>query len=122
MNKPGYGTEISTNPTNLLLVNAGVVRIPITVLTGQDLADGTVMGVQTSGGKAVAYDDDGTDDGRRVAKGILEGDCDTNTVAGDKQANMIIHGTFKDKDDLAGYDAAALADLYGKLIGDILTF
>lgn len=43
----------------------------VTVLSGQNLVAGAVVGAQTSGDKFVAYDNAGTDDGRRTAAGIL---------------------------------------------------
>lgn len=53
----------------------------VTVLSGQNLIAGTVVGAQTSGGKFVAFDNAGTDDGRRTPAGILVADC--NASAGD---------------------------------------
>lgn len=43
----------------------------VTILSGQNLVAGAVVGRQTSGGKFVAYDNAGTDDGRRTVAGIL---------------------------------------------------
>ncbi|NEX17981.1 MAG: hypothetical protein C1943_15520 [Halochromatium sp.] len=62
-------------------------REEVTVLSGEDLVSGTVLGKITIGGKYVAYDDDGTDDGRRDAAGVLLYDCDA-TVFGSRTLLM----------------------------------
>ena len=46
-------------------------RDTVTVLSGQKLVSGQVVAKQTSGGKVVSYNADGTDDGTRTAVGIL---------------------------------------------------
>ena len=43
----------------------------VTVLSGQNLVAGAVVGIVTASGKVVAYDNAGTDDGRRTVAGIL---------------------------------------------------
>lgn len=43
----------------------------VTVLSGQNLVAGAVVGIVTASGKYVAYDNAGTDDGRRTVAGIL---------------------------------------------------
>jgi hypothetical protein len=103
-----------------------------------ELARGTLLGEVTATGKFVAYDDDGTDDGRRVARGILTYDVsvDTNgkitlsTTAGVSGADqgdqlsevpMYVSGFFAAA-DLTGLDANGLADLQGfALKGDLST-
>lgn len=89
----------------------------ITLLTGQNLAMGTVLGKVTASGKYVAYDDDGTDDGRRVAVGILMEDMDATDE--DKVTGMFTRGNFY-YDRLTGADAAAVTDLNGRLVGNEL--
>ena len=66
----------------------------VTILSGEVLDAGSVLGKQTSGGKYVKYDDDGTDDGRRTAAGILldavdatDGDVEATIVARDCTVN-----------------------------------
>ena len=90
----------------------------VTVLSGQNLVAGTVVGAQTSGGKFVAYDNAGTDDGRRTVAGILVADC--NASAGDvTTARVLRRGpAIVNRNDLtwaAGIDAteqaAALAQM-----------
>jgi hypothetical protein len=90
----------------------------VTVLSGQNLIAGTVVGAQTSGGKFVAYDNAGTDDGRRTVAGILVADC--NASAGDvTTARVLRRGpAIVNRRDLtwaagidAGEQAAALAQM-----------
>lgn len=62
----------------------------ITVLSGQNLVAGAVIGRQTSGGKFVAFDNAGTDDGRRVVAGILVDNV--NASAGDVTGLGLLRG------------------------------
>jgi len=68
---------------------------------------GTVVGIVTSSGKAVPYNNSNTD-GSEVAVGILLENIDLNN--GDQPAAIVIHG-FVDKSKLIGYDEACEADL-----------
>lgn len=84
----------------------------VTVLSGQNLVAGTVVGRQTSGGKFVAFDNAGTDDGRRTVAGILVADCDAS--GGDvTNARVMRRGpAIVNKNDLtwaAGIDASEQA-------------
>ncbi len=95
-----------------------------------EYARGTVMGIVTATGKYVAYDDDGTDDGRRVAKALLMYDIsvddagnitltDTATEAQDRgetydSVPVYERGVFNTA-DLTGLDANAVSDL-GRLL------
>jgi hypothetical protein len=94
----------------------------VTLLSGQNLVAGAVVGKQTSGGKYVAYDNAGTDDGRRTVAGILVGAV--NATAGDvTTARVLRRGpAIVNKNDLtwaAGIDAseqaAALAEMLALL-------
>jgi hypothetical protein len=84
---------------------------PVTVLSGENLVAGTVVGKQTSGGKYVAYDNAGTDDGRRAVAGIIVADC--NASAADKAGKVLVRGpAIINKNDLvwaAGIDAGEQA-------------
>lgn len=84
---------------------------PVTVLSGQVLVAGTVVGKQTSGGKYLAYDNAGTDDGRRAVAGIIVADC--NAAAADKAGKVLVRGpAIINKNDLvwaAGIDATEQA-------------
>lgn len=59
----------------------------VTVVSGQDLTSGTVVGVITASGKYAAYDNDAVD-GTATAIGILYGDCDA--TAGDTPATVVV--------------------------------
>lgn len=50
----------------------------VTLLSGQNLPAGRVVGIVTASGKFVEYDDDGTDDGRRIVAGVLMAACDAS--------------------------------------------
>jgi hypothetical protein len=78
------------------------------------LAAGTVMGLEAATKKYIAYTDTGAGD---PAVGVLMEAVDTGAAspAGDKLGNIIMRGTVK-MDKLTGYDAAALADLNGRVI------
>lgn len=88
-----------------------------TVLSGENLVAGTVVGVVTLSGKYVAFDNAGIDDGRRTAVGILFDSV--NATSGDKTGQVLLRGpAVVNKNDLtwaAGVDAteqaAALAAL-----------
>jgi hypothetical protein len=83
----------------------------ITVLSGQNLQAGAVLGRQTSGGKYVAFDNAGTDDGRRAVAGILVDNV--NATAGDQPGLGLLRGpAIVNRNDLvwaAGVDAAEQA-------------
>jgi hypothetical protein len=83
----------------------------VTVLSGQNLVAGTVVGIVTASGKYVAYDNVGTDDGRRSVAGILVGDV--NASAADKAGKVLRRGpAMVNKNDLtwaAGIDASEKA-------------
>lgn len=91
----------------------------VTVLSGQVLVAGAVVGKQTSGGKYVAYDNAGTDDGRRAVAGILMAAVDA--TAGDvTTARVMRRGpAIVNKNDLtwaAGIDATEQAAAITELL------
>lgn len=91
----------------------------ITLLSGQNLVDGTVLGKVTASGKYVAYDNAGTDDGRRAVAGILV--SNTNATGGDvTTARALLRGpAVVNKHDLAwaaGIDAAEQAAALAELL------
>jgi hypothetical protein len=90
----------------------------ITVLSGQVLSACTVLGKQTSGGKFVAFDNAGTDDGRRTAAGVLLPAADA--TAGDVKSRALVRGpAIINKNDLvwaAGIDAAEQAAALATLL------
>lgn len=67
------------------------------------------VAIAAGSGSYVAYDDDGTDDGRRTAVGILTADCDA--TGGDTKAVMIARQAEVYGAKLTGSDANGLADL-----------
>lgn len=71
-------------------------RKNITVVSGQNLAAGTVVGKITASGKYTAYDDD-NGDGSEAAAGILV--CAVDATDADK-AGVIIDRDAEVKDDL----------------------
>jgi len=83
----------------------------VTVLSGQNLVAGTVVGIVTASGKYVAYDNAGTDDGRRAVAGIIV--ADANASAADAVGKVLRRGpAIVNKNDLtwaAGVDAGEQA-------------
>lgn len=83
----------------------------VTVLSGQNLVAGTVVGIVTASGKYVAYDNAGTDDGRRTVAGIIV--ADANASAADAVGKVLRRGpAIVNKNDLtwaAGIDAGEQA-------------
>lgn len=94
----------------------------ITVLADEVLEAGAVLGKITASGKYVAYNDDGTDDGRRTVAGILMTDIDA-TGADVTTATALVRGpAMVNKNDLvwlgavdAGERATAIAALLSTL-------
>lgn len=66
--------------------NGNRSREEVTIVSGEDLAAGTVLGKITASGKYAAYDN-GASDGTQAAAGVLLDACDA--TAGDAQATMI---------------------------------
>jgi hypothetical protein len=85
-------------------------REEITVVSGQNLVSGTLLGKVTASSKYIAYDD-GADpaDGSETAAGILLYDCDATD--GDQKAVMIARNAEVASAKLTGSDANGLADL-----------
>lgn len=66
--------------------NGSISREEVTILSGQNLAAGTVVGKVTASGKYIAYDDDNAD-GSQAAVGILYAAVDAS--AADKKGVII---------------------------------
>lgn len=81
----------------------------VTVSGATMWVSGTVLGKITATGKFVKYDEAGTDDGRRVAAGVLWNELDP--VAGDISATVIVRDAEVNEDKLTGIDANGIADL-----------
>jgi hypothetical protein len=69
-----------------------VVSEEVTILSGQTLSRGAVIGRQTSGLKGVLVDSDGTDDGRRAPYGVLAEDVDAS--GGDVVSTVYLTGEY----------------------------
>ena len=88
-------------------------REEVTILSGETLTAGTVLGKISASGKYVAYDD-GATDGSEVAAAILTADVDAS--AGDQLATVIARLAEVDENKLVGADANGIADLAANLI------
>ena len=88
--------------------NGSISRETITLISGQDLAAGTVLGKITASGKYTAYAD-GASDGSEAAAAILYDNVDAS--AGDKDAVVIARFAEVSSDILTGSDANGVADL-----------
>ena len=101
-----------------LALGAGYHIDNVTVLSGQDLVAGAVLGKITASGKYVAYDNAGTDDGRRTAAGILFGAVDAS--GGDVVGQALLRGpAIVNRRDLtwaAGVDATEQAAAIAQLL------
>lgn len=90
----------------------------VTVLSGQVLSAGHVVGIVTASGKYVAYDNAGTDDGRRTVAGILYDNV--NATGADKTGVVVRRGPMTvNKNDLvwaAGIDANEQATAIAALL------
>ncbi|MDT4804763.1 Bacteriophage lambda head decoration protein D [compost metagenome] len=80
------------------------------------VGDGFNLAVQANLGEWTAYDDDGTDDGRRAATGILYAGVDATAV--DVKAVAVVRDAEVIEELLAGLDTPGRADL--KALGLIL--
>jgi len=88
--------------------NGRISRETITLVSGQDLSAGTVIGKITASGKYTAYAD-GNVDGSEVAAMILYANVDA--TSGDKEAVAISRYAEVSVVSLTGSDANGLADL-----------
>ncbi|MBF0410982.1 MAG: head decoration protein [Candidatus Riflebacteria bacterium] len=89
----------------------GPVRLSQTILSGQNLSAGTIVARQTSSGKFLAYDADGTDDGRRTPVGVMLEDV--NASSGDTEGIVGFAGVYVE-DNMTGLDDAGKLALEAK--------
>lgn len=110
---PDLGVNSETTSAKSILGGHPPIHIPITLLAGQNLAAGHVLGKITASGKYSGYDDD-LADGLEVARAILVNDVDASLA--DENTIAYVHGDFH----LAGLSwtdavndiAAGVADLF----------
>lgn len=86
----------------------GLSRKQVTLAAGQEYAPGTVMGMLSTGGKHVPYDNTASD-GRQMAVGILVHGVDAR--ASDRPGILLNYHARVRTDLLTGLDTAARADL-----------
>jgi hypothetical protein len=91
-------------------------NVTVTVSGSTNWLSGTVLGKIAATGKYVKYDEAGTDDGRRVAAGVLYNEL--LPVAGDIKATVIVRDAEVISAKLTGIDANGIADL--KALGIIV--
>lgn len=102
-------------PDGLIAADYPLVTDIVTVLSGENLTRGTVLGKITASGKHVIVNSAGTDDGRRAPVAILAEDCDAS--AADAQALVYLSGAFNENKvvfggaDTVATHRAALRDL-----------
>ena len=103
--------ELIYDDQNLVLVG-----VTFKGRTGGDSAidAGTLVGTVTADSTYQVYDDSATD-GTETAVGIVIEDVPALAAGEEYNAVIAIHGDFY-KSKITGYDAAALADLNGKVV------
>lgn len=90
--------------------NGTISREQVTIAAAASaMVAGTVLGKITASGKYVAYDEGGTDDGRRVAAGILYAAVPDS--AADQSAVIIARNAEVMSSMLTGIDANGKVDL-----------
>jgi hypothetical protein len=119
----GMFKDQTESPTKVRIGNHGAdmdlgITIDSTSTSGGSttLPKGLIMGIITGTNKYVPYDDDGTDDGRRVAKGVLADEIDMTRNSSDgktavDQIGVIIRHGAVDASACTGLDANGQADL-----------
>lgn len=118
MTYPGYGATLTDSPTAILASSHGWIVINVTILSGEgELSKGQVLGIDTASEKYAKYDDsedDAVGDGTGIAKAILADDVDASDS--DQLVAVYIRGVFIES-KLTDFDANALTDLNGRLVG-----
>lgn len=108
-----FGVSTQTNTQENLLGAHPPIEINITLVSGENLSRGHVLGKVTASGKYAGYDAD-LSDGSESAVAILAEDTDASS--GDENTIAYVHGEFQDAglswDDETNDKTAGLADLY----------
>lgn len=118
---PGTSEIAEVKPGDIIAaMGHGLYQKGRTLLKDQGLlAAGTVMARVTASKKWVAYNEAGTDDGRRVAAGILRENVQTDGE--DVFGNIVFSGILKNS-KLVGVDANAITDLGARVDTNADTF
>jgi hypothetical protein len=104
-----FGTEVGTGTVGVAFTGGGVAFTLGDGSTDFEVGDAFTLAVNAGVGEYVAYDNDGTDDGRRAASAILyaEVDATTEDAPGVAHVRMCeVNGA-----ELTGLDDDAVADL-----------
>lgn len=118
-----YSSTATTHALDNLVVGCqadDIVTDSATILTGQALTRGSVLGKITASGK-LKLADKAAVDGSAVPFGILTEDTDTATVAGDKNAVVYLAGSFN-QDKLVFAAGTVSADLKDSARGNGMYF
>lgn len=103
-------SRITTDLEEKIIIAEGTpepLRLTKTLLSGENVVAGEVLGIDTASDKIAAYDD-GAADGTEIARAIAAEDVDAG--AGDKPIVLFVLGAFI-KDNLTGLDTAGELDL-----------
>lgn len=90
-------TQTNRTAECLLSDNGTLSYDVVTVVSGQNLKAGEVIGIITASGKATSYDNDAVD-GSETAMGVMYDDCDASTA--DTEATVITRLAEVSKDKL----------------------
>lgn len=105
----------TTHPGGFLISEAegNRARQNVTILSGQDLNAGAVLGIVTDSGKYVEYDSNASD-GRETAKAVLFAACDAS--AGDTVAAIIARDAEVNGDELGYLSGSPAQDVAGAIV------
>lgn len=91
--KAGADPEGSWTPTQLFTAEDEIKTAPVIVLTGQDLAFGTIVALDAAG-KAVPWDPASATAEIKVPVGVIATAINTTSPAGDRHAEIYEGGCF----------------------------
>jgi hypothetical protein len=108
-----HGVDVTTDTQEQLMGGHPAVTWPITLISGENLSRGHVLGRITASGKCTGFDADAVT-GEEVAMGILAEDVDAS--GGDVNTIAYVHGEFQINgmswDDEANDKATGLGQLF----------
>jgi hypothetical protein len=92
----GFQSVDSYTPDNLIASTGGLLMArKYTLLAGQNVVRGTVLGIITSGGKVVKSLS-ASSDGSQTPALVAAMDCDAATVSADKEIECYVRGNFNE--------------------------